>query len=479
MKQVNYLVCLLVVTAPAGLSAQEPEPEAAPEAVTETAAGTEAVAGAEAATEELTAASAAEGEAAAPVAPEPAVDDVAPEPPVEDDFDLLEAADDFMHSVRFHGFGSWTAGYTDKNHYLHLASPDGNWESVVAALDVSATPYENLTVKTQFSFAVENEELGIDLCLAFAEYAFFDELKLRVGQLNHPFGLYSQILDVGTLRPFAALPQSVYGPNGVTSEFFRGVGITGNIETDSDWGFAYDVYAGHVHVDLSDPHEQLEAIESESHGEEMEPGHEHEHEHSEGTVETKNSIGTRVTVTTPLEGLRFGVGGFTGDSTHHGETWVRRVAFAAHAEFAWEDLVVRSEYTRLQEIDDDGASLHVMDGFYVEATYFLVAELLQLAAQFQFCDMRGVDEHEEEEGSHTAEEEAAFEAAETAFGQHREVAVGVNLWLTGGLVLKFSYHRVFGNRYARPPDAALHNKILTSTMSYDTHAWLFGAAFSF
>jgi hypothetical protein len=45
----------------------------------------------------------------------------------------------------------------------------------------------------------------------FAEWRFSDALRLHAGRMKHPFGIYSEIFDVGTLRPFYTLSQSVYG----------------------------------------------------------------------------------------------------------------------------------------------------------------------------------------------------------------------------------------------------------------------------
>ena len=39
-----------------------------------------------------------------------------------------------------------------------------------------------------------------------------------------PFGNYTEIYDVGTLRPFYHLPQATYGPTGQIAESYDGIG---------------------------------------------------------------------------------------------------------------------------------------------------------------------------------------------------------------------------------------------------------------
>ena len=73
-----------------------------------------------------------------------------------------------------------------------------------------------------------NTNQDVELDYAFAEWFVSDALKIRMGRVKHPFGLYGEIFDVGTLRPFYLLPQSIYGPNGFTAKAYNGVGLTGN-----------------------------------------------------------------------------------------------------------------------------------------------------------------------------------------------------------------------------------------------------------
>lgn len=62
-----------------------------------------------------------------------------------------------------------------------------------------------------------------------------------IGKVNQPFGISTEVFDVGTLRPFQVLPQAFYGPVGLTSESYEGVGLTGSFPLLNSWHLSYDV----------------------------------------------------------------------------------------------------------------------------------------------------------------------------------------------------------------------------------------------
>ncbi len=131
-------------------------------------------------------------------------------------------------SIHLHGFGSVAAGETNGNHYM-VAAEEQEIEHSSFALNLAAEPIENLKINAQVEWVTDDGEVEIERDYAFAEWSVSKALRFRFGEAQHPFGLYTEIFDVGTLRPFVKLPQGLYGPAGFAAEFYRGAGITGNV----------------------------------------------------------------------------------------------------------------------------------------------------------------------------------------------------------------------------------------------------------
>ena len=73
-----------------------------------------------------------------------------------------------------------------------------------------------------------NAEGEFSLDWGFAEYRIHDLLRLRAGKMKNPFGIFMEVKDVGTLRPFFSLPYSIYGAGNMASEAYLGAGLTGS-----------------------------------------------------------------------------------------------------------------------------------------------------------------------------------------------------------------------------------------------------------
>jgi hypothetical protein len=114
------------------------------------------------------------------------------------------------------------------------------------ALALSARPVEKLRVSTLFELEQQEgaQKLEPALEYAFAEWKFSEALRVRAGRVKLPFGIYTEILDVGTLRPFFTLPQGVYGPTGTVVPGYNGIGLTGRWSHGGTWALQYDVYGG-------------------------------------------------------------------------------------------------------------------------------------------------------------------------------------------------------------------------------------------
>lgn len=166
------------------------------------------------------------------------------------------------------------------------------------AMTTSPAPTAVATM-TPPSWKDRPEGTHIKLDYAFAERPFSEKLHLRAGKMKRPFGISTEIFAVGTLRPFAELPQAVYGPVGLVGENYKGIGFTGLVTFKCHWELEYDIYGGGQELEEFFPPEAV------AEGEEFEDPIELER--------TKDILGGRVRLETPVAGLSFGVSVYIGN----------------------------------------------------------------------------------------------------------------------------------------------------------------------
>jgi hypothetical protein len=314
------------------------------------------------------------------------------------------------------GFGEWGYGRTGGENAYFIGTEDGDYEHAQFSLALTAHPQDDVVVAGQI-FVVANGEASLDW--AFAEYRAHDLLRVRAGRVKNPFGLFMEVRDVGTLRPFFALPQSIYGAGNFGAEAYTGAGITGEWESASGWGVGYDLYGGALELATFEPVEaalvgagpQLDfsVVEVEE-------------------KEVRDVIGGRVSFATPVDGLTIRLSGFTGEREAEGDDpSARVVAYGASVEWALERLQLRGEIFRGTEGDEETTVAG-----YAEVAYRVLPRL-QVALRY-------------EQASH--HDEGAMEHA--SLDDHREAAVGLAYWPSPSLAFKASYHLVDGNRFAVP-----------------------------
>lgn len=376
---------------------------------------------------------------------------------------ILPAQDE--GNVTLHGFGSWGYGITDGPHYLYGAE-DGHYDHAEFYLNINANVTENLTIISQFGFEQTAHGTHYDFDYAFAEWKFSDQLRLRIGKVKHAFGIYGEILKVGTIRPFMTLAQGIYGTHGFVGKGLNGVAITGSIHTHSEWGISYDAYYGQLKTEPEMPYILGFAFS-------QDPSLMHDgmqyHE-----KDISDLIGGRLSVHTPLEGLNIGFSGYSGedkktDATGGGFTGTQK-SYGAFLEYLTTNLWIRSEY--IQHIQNARASAEgenletINNSFYVELAYKF---LEKLQAAFRY---------EQSEADITEIDEAILPRFFQEYLTHKDIVFGLNYWFSPNLVIKASYHMVEGITYAWPhfedPMAFLMGE-------FDNESKLFqiGAQFSF
>ncbi len=353
---------------------------------------------------------------------------------------------DLGDRVTLHGFAGWSYGRTNVNNYLS-GTPDGNYREGNFALNIAASLGDRLTIVAQPSFSqgVEEGSSAVALDYAFAQWAFSDAVQLRLGKVQQPFGLYAEILKVGTLRPFYSLPQSVYGPSGMVADGLTGISLRLSTAADKPWQLTADVYGGGV--DLT---EFLVPVDI-NRGDTLSPPADRENEVN------RDVFGGRILLRTPISGLSFGSSAFTGVATEGGES-NRNTLFGLQAEYLTDVWSIRGEYAHNSEGDK-----YITNAGYVEAAYRFT-RAWQLALRYdQFQNtLPGIPSPEFPE-----------------MLKHRAASVGVSYWFNPNLVLRAAYHDVHGNRFAGPDVEDYLPQANAGTLDPHTKLIELGVQFSF
>ena len=383
-------------------------------------------------------------------------------------------AQQIPQNVEVHGFGSWNSGATN-NENLYLG---GKWKgsstNSSAGVNLTGDLGDRVSFTTQVEFGF-NGETEAELDYAFGEYRFHDALKLRAGQVKQPFGLFTELMDVGTVRPFLHLPQSMYGPTAAVAEAYRGIGLTGNLNLPGGSSLDYDVYGGGLNREENEfTLDMYRALQGRKSFEEV--GNEI------GTEVTDQMYGGRLMFNV-VQGLRVGTSGYhsiTGEASA-GRGWVTTMGYAA--EYVRGRTALRSEVFRQWENDHDREN-----GWYYEGSYRPFGGW-QLAGRFDRSSVHLKNPRP------TSSSDLAVDVRPPvgqSLLEHRELAGGVNYFFSPNFVMKASVHHTTGNHFAQPVGdgsliSAYHDAealyqstgTVTQVPARKTTALLVGAQFAF
>ena len=242
-----------------------------------------------------------------------------------------------LENIALHGYGGWSFGRAaanDNTNWYLFGHQRGDYSHVEYALNIAIPVTDRLTVDAQpFWHAghhANQTSSGIDY--VFAEWKFSDFARLRAGSVKHPFGIYTEVFDVGTLRPFAALPQGVYGAAGMIGKAYSGVGLTGVKYARSGWGLGYDVYGGGLETFEMDVPLQV-AREGTDTSKVLNVAQ---------TRALRDVVGGRIVIYAPVNGLSVGVSGYTGTRPLP-TSEQRRNTMGAHGEYLNDRWSLRAE----------------------------------------------------------------------------------------------------------------------------------------
>lgn len=333
---------------------------------------------------------------------------------------------DFGDKISIHGYGNWAYGKTDGNTYVN-GDDKGTWDTMEFSLGVTARPAERLTVHAQPFWEMSEGGTESSTDFAFVEYAVSPALALRAGRIKQPFGIYTEIFDVGVLAPFNHLPQGIYGHSGFVSEAYMGVGVTGAINLGATLRLQYDLYGGELESELTTPWASAAGEppeEAESGAEMAEIGVAEE----EGSTDVQDMVGGRIQIGAAGGSYTVGISAYTGkvDVKTFGEEVEgdRHSAVGAHLELMLGGLTLRTEYAYQR------AETYNANAAYGEASYMITPHW-QVALRYDWTE---VDPEGDVE-------------IDSSLLECTDIGVVVNYIVNPNFVVKIAYHTVDGNRF--------------------------------
>ena len=330
-----------------------------------------------------------------------------------------------------HGFGGWSWGRTDDNRFLG-ADRDGEYTKANFALKVAAEVHATVRISAQINWRNAWDGSQTSLDYAFADWQLTNSAGIRAGKVKHPFGIYSEVAGLGTVRPFLNLPQSVYGPLGLVSKSYRGIGFHGSLVLSGPWSVRFDVYGGGIEYEQEES--ALEVL--------TQPQVDSTIGEDPGSV--RDVGGIRLVLETPVRGLTVGASAYTGTSEAV-EDPRRFGVLGGQVEYLSDRIWVRAErveqFNRFESLDVG------MTAGYIELAAFLT-EHLQPAVQYNRLSVRF--------------NESVFPVAvPDAIRNHEEWSAGLNYWVVPEMGFKASWHRVDGNLISALTTAQFQQAFMT------------------
>lgn len=361
-----------------------------------------------------------------------------------------------VQTLQIHGYGGWGTGKTDGNHY-QWGNITPVYKHTEFTLALSSVPYDNINLVAQVTWKEGKNGFKTSLEYAFGEWHISDAFRLRLGRMKQPFGLYTEIFNVGTLRPFLLLPQGLYGANGFIGVSINGAGFTGSLDLGADWSLQYDIVGGLLENVASLPgvlsnnqdYWFINEIPT--------------------TFFIEDVIGGRLLFDTPVDGLQIGTSGYKGRLVSVSEIFAlpflssRYYVYAAQGEYAALPLKVQAEIARGNQ-----GNLTLTKTLYVEFSYQLTSHW-QLALRYDWMKIDIIND--------------AVQPLPPGLEQlfmHSDFGLGINYWINPSFVLKLGLHENHGNRYAFPDDPEkIMTFLTTGFLEKRTRLVQFGAQFSF
>jgi hypothetical protein len=233
----------------------------------------------------------------------------------QDDADVTPA-----ERFSIHGYLTQAFAKTDGKQVIGIPG-NGTTDYRRAALLVRMNP----TTKDSLVIQLANRKLGespsiklepdVKVDWAFYERKIGDSFSFRAGRAPLPFGLLNETRYVGTLLPFYRTPFAFYREGRFTSETIDGMSVRYATRSASSWGFEMSVYAGGISmIEVSNANNTTTVSQARA----------------------ENTIGGQAWLTTPIEGLRFGLGAQRFE--------LRKTVLIASGKDFWQNVYPSAEY---------------------------------------------------------------------------------------------------------------------------------------
>ncbi len=273
-------------------------------------------------------------------------------------------------NLQVHGYLSQAFGISDGGTYLGV--PQGgtaDYRTMALLFNYSFDPTENITV--QFSHRrlgespVTTNEPEVKLDWVFYSKQFGD-LNVRVGRIPIPAGIYNELRNAGVTLPLYRAPYDFYLEGAFTSETVDGSVLRLGIMPRSSWNGELSVFGGSWQttdreVDTTGNYVGI-------------------------PVAMRDGLGGQFWLNTPIDGVRFGVGGnrvrATG-GTYPG-TWKD---WHVSADISLSRVTVRSEYRRLTIPGANVGANRVSYAAYYGYLGYNLTSKLTLHGQADFADV--------------------------------------------------------------------------------------------
>jgi hypothetical protein len=363
----------------------------------------------------------------------------------------VEASD----RLALRGFGGAAfAEAGNDGRWAEAATKDGDFGNYDLALNLAAQPWTRLGARVQGYVGHDLRGEKVSLDYAFAEYAQSSAFKLRGGKVLTPFGLYSEIYDVGTLRPFYYLPQFYEGRLGLVPKAYLGGGITGVGRLGGDWELGYDAFGGQMRF--------AEFTTSQLNGFDPATGLPIIQEDNAQLVGSK-MVGGRLLLASPARG--FDIGGsvfYIGDLKQ--QTAEGRVPFTTGPDATFVNgrlQYQRGRFVARAELFEVYTKYAGVQSFYAEVSQRFFKHW-QLALQYEKSDLSLLP---------------GDESVPPPMRRHESLGGALNFWVKPSLVVKLNLYHVDGNLLTRPANAIV--SYLTHTLQTQTNVLVLGTQFSF
>ena len=278
-----------------------------------------------------------------------------------------------LSKLQVHAFLNQAWGKTDGNQIEGIPE-DGttNYRTLALQFRYAITLDDILVVQLQNEARGESpldevrDEIEVDW--AFYEHRFNESTGLRLGRVRMPLGIYNEIRDVGTLLPFFEPPEGIYSDGLFTQESLDGAAFYHHLRPAEGWRLTLDGYYGEWDRQLILPTDDVVDFSRADEG-----------------------IGLQSWLETPVDGLRFGLGGLRYEvsgslyNLNEEDTWELAIASLDGSFDRW---MLRAEYM------DAGFEMFVEPLVFDQGRYvsyygqlgFRLSERWTLWAQYDVAD---------------------------------------------------------------------------------------------